>query len=405
MRRRRDGELVAHHDRGDAPGAPLLADVLALAAPSGAGLNLDLKASGIERPLVELVRAAGLTGEVTCTGGNWAMLAGIHRMEPGIRAGLTMPRRSAPTLGSPAPARLVRLARSRAARPLRRATRLLQPAARQPSARAPPAPGGLRNLGLDGRRALGDRPAAPPRRRRDLLGRPGQPRLGVSAAENEDGPRAIVCTGAVGTAELQLALDYGPTLMHDIVQVPPPTFVQWIVPGSTRDSAHSTFGRPGADRPRCYRLRPGGRCYRLRPGFRCCRLRPGHRCCRAGPGRRVRDGSRAGGAERPCGPRCPAGQRRWRPRPCCRWGPGCPGYRAGPGRPGPTTVEARPFGADRAYAGRAGRRRQRPGRWGRWGPAGRWGRAGRRRWTPGRWDRAPPGCPAGRAGPGCPGYR
>jgi glycerophosphoryl diester phosphodiesterase len=96
VRRRRDGELVAHHDRGDAPGAPRLADVLALAAGSGVGLNLDLKASGIERPLVELVRAAGLVGRVTCTGGNWAMLAGIHRAEPGIRAGLTMPRHTAP---------------------------------------------------------------------------------------------------------------------------------------------------------------------------------------------------------------------------------------------------------------------------------------------------------------------
>jgi glycerophosphoryl diester phosphodiesterase len=93
VRRRRDGALVAHHDRGDAPDAPLLAGVLALAAPSRVQLNLDLKASGIERQLVELVRAAGLTGRVTCTGGNWAMLAGIHRAEPGIRAGLTMPRR------------------------------------------------------------------------------------------------------------------------------------------------------------------------------------------------------------------------------------------------------------------------------------------------------------------------
>ena len=39
------------------------------------------------------MRAAGLTGRVTCTGGNWAMLAAIHRAEPGVRAGLTMPRR------------------------------------------------------------------------------------------------------------------------------------------------------------------------------------------------------------------------------------------------------------------------------------------------------------------------
>jgi glycerophosphoryl diester phosphodiesterase len=96
VRRRSDGVLVAHHDRGDTPGAPLLADVLALAAASGVGLNLDLKAGGIERPLIELVRAAGLLGRVTCTGGNWAMLAGIHRAEPGIRAGLTMPRHHPP---------------------------------------------------------------------------------------------------------------------------------------------------------------------------------------------------------------------------------------------------------------------------------------------------------------------
>jgi glycerophosphoryl diester phosphodiesterase len=93
VRRRRDGTLVAHHDRADAPDAPRLADVLALAAGSRVQLNLDLKTSGIERPLIALVRDAGLTGRVTCTGGNWALLAGIHRAEPGIRAGLTMPRR------------------------------------------------------------------------------------------------------------------------------------------------------------------------------------------------------------------------------------------------------------------------------------------------------------------------
>jgi glycerophosphoryl diester phosphodiesterase len=96
VRRRRDGVLVAHHDRADAPGAPLLAEVLALAAASRVDLNLDLKASGIELHLIELVRTAGLTGRVTCTGGNWAMLAGIHRAEPGIRAGLTMPRHKPP---------------------------------------------------------------------------------------------------------------------------------------------------------------------------------------------------------------------------------------------------------------------------------------------------------------------
>jgi len=93
VRPRRDGVLVAHHDRADAPEAPLLADVLALAAPTHAELNLDCKANGIESALIGLVRSSGLLGRVTCTGGNWTMLAAIHRAEPGIRAGLTMPRR------------------------------------------------------------------------------------------------------------------------------------------------------------------------------------------------------------------------------------------------------------------------------------------------------------------------
>jgi glycerophosphoryl diester phosphodiesterase len=102
VRKRRDGTLVAHHDRGDAPAAPPLSAVLAFAAASPVQLNLDLKASGIERTLIALVREAGLTGRVTCTGGNWAMLAGIHRAEPGIRAGLTMPRRIWPRALQPA---------------------------------------------------------------------------------------------------------------------------------------------------------------------------------------------------------------------------------------------------------------------------------------------------------------
>ena len=101
VRRRSDGELVAHHDRGDAPGAPPLSDVLALAASTQVGLNLDLKAGGIESALIAAVRTAGLMGRVTCTGGNWAMLAAIHRAEPGIRAGLTMPHRAVPAWARP----------------------------------------------------------------------------------------------------------------------------------------------------------------------------------------------------------------------------------------------------------------------------------------------------------------
>jgi glycerophosphoryl diester phosphodiesterase len=101
VRRRRDGVLVANHDRGDAPGAPLLSDVLGLAAPSPVQLNLDLKTAGIEQPLIELVRSAGMVGRVTCTGGNWGQLARIHRAEPGIYAGLTLPRHTPPRAFQP----------------------------------------------------------------------------------------------------------------------------------------------------------------------------------------------------------------------------------------------------------------------------------------------------------------
>ena len=153
MRRRSDGELVAHHDRGDAPGAPLLADVLALAAPTEVGLNLDLKASGIERPLVALVRAAGLTGRVTCTGGNWAMLAG----DPPRRA--RHPR--GPDDAAPQAAVRARCSCSACGTPGARRScwpeydaQLVSCSRRlvEPAARAPRAPSGRRDLGLDGRR-------------------------------------------------------------------------------------------------------------------------------------------------------------------------------------------------------------------------------------------------------------
>ena len=122
-------------------------------APRPAQLNLDLKASGIELPLIELVRAAGLTGRGDMHG---RQLGDVGRDPPrraGIRAGLTMPRRSR----RPRPVRCSALwyawRAPRAARPVRRAARLVQPPSRDPAARAPAAPGGRRDLGLDRRPA------------------------------------------------------------------------------------------------------------------------------------------------------------------------------------------------------------------------------------------------------------
>jgi glycerophosphoryl diester phosphodiesterase len=93
VRRRADGVLVLQHDRGIKPGAPLLAEALALIAASSAGVNLDIKEDQVWIDVIAAVRAAGLLGRAAVTGGGWGTLARIGREEPGIRAGLTVPRR------------------------------------------------------------------------------------------------------------------------------------------------------------------------------------------------------------------------------------------------------------------------------------------------------------------------
>jgi glycerophosphoryl diester phosphodiesterase len=94
VRRRRDGALVLHHDDANWPTAPLLTDALQLIAEtSAAGANLDVKQSETGPAIVEAVRTTGMLGRTTCTGGGWEGLALIRTSEPGIRIGLTMPRR------------------------------------------------------------------------------------------------------------------------------------------------------------------------------------------------------------------------------------------------------------------------------------------------------------------------
>jgi glycerophosphoryl diester phosphodiesterase len=93
VRRRRDGALVLDHDTAERPGAPLLTDALALIRDAGRQANLDIKQSSVGPDVVVAVRETGMLGRTTCTGGGWAGLAQIHRTEPGIRIGLTIPRR------------------------------------------------------------------------------------------------------------------------------------------------------------------------------------------------------------------------------------------------------------------------------------------------------------------------
>lgn len=94
VRRRRDGALVLHHDDANRPGAPLLVDALRLIADtSSAGANLDVKQGETGPAVIRAVRATGMLGRTVCTGGGWDALADIHTAEPGIRIGLTIPRR------------------------------------------------------------------------------------------------------------------------------------------------------------------------------------------------------------------------------------------------------------------------------------------------------------------------
>ena len=120
VRRRGDGVLVLQHDRGVRPAAPTLAAALRLIAASGAGVNLDLKEDEVWLEVIEHVRSAGLLGRAAVTGGGWGTLARIHREEPGIRAGLTLPRRGGrlPHWLRPIVAPFVRIRVARAVGPL-----------------------------------------------------------------------------------------------------------------------------------------------------------------------------------------------------------------------------------------------------------------------------------------------
>jgi glycerophosphoryl diester phosphodiesterase len=115
VRRRADGVLVLDHDDAQHPDAPTLAEALALLAPTTVGANLDLKQAALGQAVINAVTDAGLLGRVTCTGTDWPMLAQIHRQQPAIRVGLTIPRRS---FGLPLAirSRLVRPARHRLVR-------------------------------------------------------------------------------------------------------------------------------------------------------------------------------------------------------------------------------------------------------------------------------------------------
>ena len=178
VRRRRDGALVAHHDRADAPDAPLLADVLALAAASR--VAAQPRSQG-ERHRAAADRARARRGpdrprhlhgrQLGDAGRHPPRRAGHPRRPDDAAAHLAAALRPlqrlwyawrAPGILAAYDAQVVSCHRELVSR------LLVAPAARR----------GRRDLGLDGRPPGRDRAAARAARRRHLLGRPREPRLG-----------------------------------------------------------------------------------------------------------------------------------------------------------------------------------------------------------------------------------
>ncbi len=84
------GESLAELRRV-APELPTLDEALALLAGSGAGVQLDVKLPGYERPLVEAVRRRGLVERTLVSSCYPAALRLVGDLEPGLRRGLTYP--------------------------------------------------------------------------------------------------------------------------------------------------------------------------------------------------------------------------------------------------------------------------------------------------------------------------
>jgi glycerophosphoryl diester phosphodiesterase len=74
-----------------APELPTLDEALALLAASDAGVQLDVKAPGYERPLVEAVRRHGLADRTLASSCHPQALRVLGELEPALRRGLTYP--------------------------------------------------------------------------------------------------------------------------------------------------------------------------------------------------------------------------------------------------------------------------------------------------------------------------
>lgn len=91
VRRRSDGLLVCHHDSGDAPGAPALADAVATVG-GRIPIQVDVKETGFEEELLAELSAALPPDRYWLTSLEDASLARFRRLAPRVRCALTLGR-------------------------------------------------------------------------------------------------------------------------------------------------------------------------------------------------------------------------------------------------------------------------------------------------------------------------
>lgn len=87
-----DDTLVLAHSQAEVPRQlATLDEALAFLAPGRVGIQLDLKARGAERAVVDALQTRGLVERTVISSFRPASLRTLHALEPGLRLGLTYP--------------------------------------------------------------------------------------------------------------------------------------------------------------------------------------------------------------------------------------------------------------------------------------------------------------------------